>query len=137
MQQRTTGVPKDISTSLYVLNSTLNNTPKPRSTSGALRQPQTRDVMDIVYSKMYAKPKDIPRTLYYLGKVPTDGSTGVYRVRDFETLMPPVDYDQNVKESLRFIKSNVPAATPIREPDYAKEVNFGAKSGVEIPEATF
>ena len=115
IQAKTTGVPKDISTSLYVLNNTLNNTPKPRTTGSSMRLPQTRDLLDIVYSNMYQKPKGLPRTLYYLGKVPTDGSTGVYRVRDFETLMPPADYDENAKESLKFIKNNVPAATELKE----------------------
>ena len=121
-------MPKDISTSLYVLNSTLNNTPKPRTTDTSLRQPQTRDVLDIVYSNMYKKPKDMPRTLYYLGKVPTDGSTGVYRVRDFETLMPPVDYDQNVKESIKFIKQNVPAATPVKATETVNEITKTAEA---------
>ena len=129
IQAKTSGVPKDISTSLFVLNSTLNNTPKLRSTGSSLRQPQTRDLMDIVYSNMYQKPKDLPRTFYYLGKVPTDGTTGVYRVRDFETLMPPADYDQNVKESLKFIKHNVPAATSTKD-----TANESATPTVESPE---
>jgi hypothetical protein len=101
-QQKTLGVPKDYSTSLYVINTALNNTTQARTTSTQARQPQTRDVLDIAYDKLYTRPRHLPRTLYYLGKVPTDGSAGIYRIRDFETLMPPTSYDQQAKENITF-----------------------------------
>ena len=104
------GVAKDYSTSLYELNNTLSGTSKPRTTSGSLREPQARDVLDIVYSAQFNRPKNVPRTFYHMAKVPTDGSMGVYRARDFETLMPPATYDQKPEaESNNQTKTEVTA----------------------------
>lgn len=81
-------VPKEISTSFFDTNKKLNFAPKFRSSTGQLREPQARDVLDTVYSNMLAKSNKAPRTFYYLGKVPTNGALDVYSMKDFETLTP-------------------------------------------------
>lgn len=136
LQQQTSGVPKDLSTSLYVLNNTLNNTTKPRSTSSTLREPQTRDVLDVVYTNMFNKPKDVPRTLYYLGKVPTDGSNGVYRMKDFETLMPPVEYDQVVKQRVKLNVNKFSNSNATEKTNTAQEQTNSSESQVQAEVAT-
>lgn len=88
MERVTTSVPTEISSSNYDLNIKLNNMPKKRETDGSLREPQARDFMDTVYHNMLDKANRAPRTFYYLGKVPTDGSMDVYSMKDFETLSP-------------------------------------------------
>ncbi len=93
-------MPKDISTASYQLNKFLNNTPKPRQTGSGLREPQARDLLDIVYTNVFSRPANLPRTMYYLGKVPVDGRAGIYRMKDFETLMPESDYYNNNKEQV-------------------------------------
>ena len=37
---------------------------------------------------MLVRSKRVPRTFYYLGKIPTNGSLDVYSMKDFETLTP-------------------------------------------------
>lgn len=88
LQRTTNGIQKDISASFNDINVKLNNMPKPRATDGSLREPQARDVLDTVYSNMLVRSNKAPRTLYYLGKVPTNGALDVYSMRNFETLTP-------------------------------------------------
>lgn len=88
MERVTTSVPTEISSSNYDLNVKLNHNTKPRKMDGSLREPQARDFMDTVYHNMLDKSNRAPRTFYYLGKVPTDGSMDVYSMKDFETLTP-------------------------------------------------
>lgn len=87
MQRSVNSVPIEISTSHYDLNKKMNNMPKTRNQVG-LREPQARDFMDIVYHNMLDKSNRAPRTYYYLGKVPTDGTFDAYSMKDFETLAP-------------------------------------------------
>lgn len=90
-------VPKNLSTSFFEINKTLNNQLDTRSTTGRLRQPQTGDVMNSVYNEMFIKSTKAPRTLYYLGKIPTNGALDVYSMKDFETLTPAnIDVKQNL-----------------------------------------
>lgn len=99
LQKTTYAVPKNISASFNHLNLTLNNLPKWRSNNGSLREPQARDVLDTVYSDMLVRSAKAPRTFYYLGKVPTDGSLDVYSMKNFETLTP-------MHEPANIIKTN-------------------------------
>lgn len=99
LQRTPFAVPKNISASFNNLNLTLNNFPKWRSTSGSLREPQARDVLDTVYSDMLVRSAKAPRTLYYLGKVPTNGVLDVYSMKNYETLTP-------VHEPANIIKTN-------------------------------
>ena len=85
-QRVTTSVPTEISSSFYDTNKKLNHNPMARSTTGAMRLPQARDVLDTVYSNMLVKSDKAPRTFYYLGKIPTNGALDVYSMKDFETL---------------------------------------------------
>ena len=88
LQRSTNTIPKEVSTSFYDINKKLNYTPKFRSTSSSVREPQARDVLDTVYANMLLKSQKAPRTFYYLGKVPTNGVLDVYSMKDFETLTP-------------------------------------------------
>lgn len=87
-QRVTTSVPTEISSSNYDLNVKLNHNEKPRQMNGLEREPQARDFMDTVYHNMLDRSNRAPRTFYYLGKVPADGSLDVYSMKDFETLTP-------------------------------------------------
>lgn len=81
--------PKELSTSLFDINTKLNDAPRARtSDSTSRRLPQTKDVMQNVYENMLVKSKKAPRTFYYLGKIPANGSLDVYSMKDFETLTP-------------------------------------------------
>lgn len=84
----TNAVPTEISSSNFDINKKLNKNTKPRTTNSQPREPQARDFMDTVYHNMMDKSNRAPRTFYYLGKVPTDGSLDVYSMKDFETLAP-------------------------------------------------
>ncbi len=88
LQKSTNTIPKEVSASFYDINKKLNHTPKFRSTSSSIREPQARDVLDTVYANMLLKSHKAPRTFYYLGKVPTNGVLDVYSMKDFETLTP-------------------------------------------------
>ncbi len=88
MMRSTNSVPTEISSSNYDINIKLNKNTKPRTTNSQAREPQARDFMDTVYHNMLDKSNRAPRTFYYLGKVPTDGSLDVYSMKDFETLVP-------------------------------------------------
>ena len=88
LERVTTSVPTEISSSHYDPNIKLNHNPKARNFNGQMREPQARDFMDTVYNNMLDKSNRAPRTFYYLGKVPTDGSMDVYSMKDFETLTP-------------------------------------------------
>ena len=87
--KRNTACPKELSTSLFDINEKLNNMPRARTTtSTSVRLPQTKDVMENVHNNMLVKSAKLPRTFYYLGKVPTSGALDVYSMKDFETLTP-------------------------------------------------
>jgi hypothetical protein len=60
-----------------------------------LRQPQTGDVMDSIYNNIFVKTNKAPRTFYYLGKIPTNGTLDVYNMKDFETLTPAAELKTN------------------------------------------
>jgi hypothetical protein len=81
-------VPKNVSTNFFEINKTLNNQTRPRTLDGSSRLPQTGDVMNSIYNEMFVKSSKAPRTLYYLGKIPTNGALDVYSMKDFETLVP-------------------------------------------------
>lgn len=86
--QRTYGVPKEVSASFNDINQKLGEIPKSRSTSSSIREPQSRDVTDSMYEKMLVRSRKHPRTYYYLGKVPNDGTLNAFTMRNFETLTP-------------------------------------------------
>ena len=88
LQRSTNTIPKEVSASFNDINQKLNYTPKYRSTSSSVREPQARDVLDTVYANMLLKSHKAPRTFYYLGKIPTNGMLDVYSMKDFETLTP-------------------------------------------------
>lgn len=96
LNRNTVGVPKDISASFNDINIKLNQTPKARSTSSSLREPQARDVMDTIYEKMLIRSSKAPRTYYYLGKIPTNGALDVYSMKDYETLTPVREPTKNI-----------------------------------------
>jgi hypothetical protein len=87
MQRSVNSVPTELSASHYDLNLKMNNMPKTRNQTG-LREPQARDFMETVYHNMLDKSNRAPRTFYYLGKIPTDGTFDAYSMKDFETLAP-------------------------------------------------
>jgi hypothetical protein len=64
-----------------------------------LRHPQTGDVTNSVYNDLLVKTNKAPRTFYYLGKIPTNGSLDVYSMKDFETLTPLAAKDVQFKTS--------------------------------------
>jgi hypothetical protein len=97
LNRNTAGVPKEISSSFNDINVKLNNMPKSRSTTSSLREPQARDVMETIYTKMLIKSSKAPRTYYYLGKIPTNGALDVYSMKDYETLTPK--YEPSVGEN--------------------------------------
>jgi hypothetical protein len=84
------GISKDLSTSCYELNKSLNSDSNSR-TKGTT---QSRDVMESIYSSMFKKSTKAPRTFYYLGKIPTNGLLDIYSMKDFETLTPLKQPDQ-------------------------------------------
>lgn len=88
MERVTTSIPTEISSTNYDPNIKLNHNTKPRQMNNQLREPQARDFMDTVYHNMLDKSNRAPRTFYYLGKVPTDGTLDVYSMKDYETLAP-------------------------------------------------
>ena len=124
LQRNQTGIPKNISTSFYDINKKLNNTTRPRQTSGSLRQPQARDVMDTVYDSMLARSDRAPRTYYYLGKIPTNGALDVFSMKEFETLTPV--YNPSTNSSF-----NQPSST-LDEPKPARQVTICDSAAAKV-----
>lgn len=72
--------PKNISTSLYDINKTLNQN------KHRFPKRQTDDLMNVICNNMFVNNKKSPSTYYYLGKIPTNGTLDIYSMKDFETL---------------------------------------------------
>ena len=85
MERSKFGVPKPISTNLQ--DQTMASGEAAESKQG-----RTNDVMDATYkNSLHADPlKRAQRTMFYLNKIPTDGSLDIYSMRDFETLTPKI-----------------------------------------------
>jgi hypothetical protein len=54
--------------------------------------------MDSIYNDIFVKTNKAPRTFYYLGKIPTNGTLDVYNMKDFETLTPAVELKTNSEQ---------------------------------------
>jgi hypothetical protein len=77
-------------------------------THSGQRQPTTRDAKEIDYLRSYQRNIDIPRTYYYLGKVP---DTVDDKMREqFPFLPSPINTLQQIKTSTteQFQNSTVP-----------------------------
>jgi hypothetical protein len=83
-----------------------------RSTTNSRRQPTTRDAKEIDYLRSFQRNIDIPRTYYYLGKVP---DTIDDKTREkFPFLPAPINSLQQIKSS-----TIEPFQTPQEQTAYA------------------
>jgi hypothetical protein len=64
---------------------------------GSRRQPTTRDVKEIDYLRAFQRDPQIPRTYYYLGKVPDSIDDGMRA--QFPFLPAPINTLEQIKTS--------------------------------------
>lgn len=126
-------VPKTISTNMAKINHSMNNQTRPRlADSGLPREPQTTDVTASAYDAQFdnraGEPQQtqVPRTLHYLGKVPTNGAMGVYSLKSFETLA------HNDQDSAQHQSSLPPVAPVVHANEMSANTNAAALANANI-----
>ncbi|CAF1578019.1 unnamed protein product, partial [Adineta ricciae] len=96
-ESKRVGLERIYSTALDQTNATNKDINYRSITNSSKRQPTTRDAKEIDYLRAYQRDKSIPRTYYYLGKVP-DAVTDKMR-ENYPFLPSPLNSIEQIKSS--------------------------------------